>query len=81
VAADVGSDVLNAQERLCIRLGNPEVKSVFQGHDQLHAMERIGAKILDKPGVEANPARVEIEDFPQHGPDAVLDSILWHIVA
>ena len=61
VGVDVIDGVFDSADLLRILVGNLDVESLFEGHDQFDGVERVGAQVVDKRRVRRDFALVHAQ--------------------
>src|ERR1700683_4942280 len=70
-AVDEANDVADGRDPLQIAVGKVEAEVVLDDHHRLQRVERIEAKVFEKPRVVRERGDGEAEDISERGSDAV----------
>src|SRR5438105_277246 len=75
VRLDVIDGLLHGGDLLCLLVGNLGLELLFQRHDELHRIKRIGAQIIDERGIVLDLRLVHAELLGDDLLDRLLDAL------
>src|SRR5699024_2007569 len=77
VGLDVVDRLLNAGDLLGFFVGNLALELLFERHDQLHGVERVGTQIVDKGSAGSDFFFLDAQLFDHDFLDAFFDAAHW----